>query len=344
MTPEFFINLPKVELHAHINGSISENTMAALVEQKGGVDPSWRLAFKNGESDTLESVFKMFKLIHKVTDTVEAVYKVTYDVIHEFAAENVKYLELRTTPRSEPSTGMTKLSYVESVIRAIQDCSKESLDIIVRLILAIDRRHPVSVAMETVNLAAEYREKTDGLVVGIDFSGDPNAGDGAEFIPVFEEGRRQGLKLALHLAEVPAPEETWKILQVTPDRIGHGTCLQPDTGGSKQLEDFVTRHRIPLELCLTSNIVGKTVEGYDNHHFQYWYDLGHPCVICTDDKGVFSTTLSREYSIAAETFSLSDKQMWDLSYRSIDFIFSDEHVKHMLRKKWTDSKDRLSVK
>ena len=78
-------------------------------------------------------------------------------MIHEFADENVKYIELRTTPRAEPSTGMTKESYVETVLRAIDDCMNSDLDIIVRLILAIDRRHSQEVAMDTVKLAAKYR-------------------------------------------------------------------------------------------------------------------------------------------------------------------------------------------
>ncbi|KAH3830226.1 adenosine deaminase-like protein isoform X2 [Dreissena polymorpha] len=333
MSEKFFKKLPKVELHAHINGSISEDTMATLVARKQAVDQDWRLMYRKGESDTLEGVFKMFKLIHQITDNTDAVYKVTYDVIHEFAADNVKYLELRTTPRAEPGTGMTKTAYVEAVIQAIQDCALEDIDIIVRLILAIDRRHSVSVAMETVNLAAEYRKKTEGLVVGVDFSGDPSVGDGSDFIPVFEEARRHGLKLALHLAEVPAPDETWKLLQLPPDRIGHGTCLQPEVGGTQQLVDFVTAKRIPLELCLTSNIVGRTVPDYDNHHFLFWYDRRHPCIVCTDDKGVFSTTLSNEYSVAADTFNLSRDQVWQLSLDSIDHLFSDDEVKRKLRHK-----------
>jgi adenosine deaminase len=84
-------------------------------------------------------------------------FQVTYDVIHEFAEENVKYIELRTTPREEPSTGMTTISYVETVLRAIDDCAKENLDIIVKLLLAVDRRQSLQVAMDTVQLAIKYR-------------------------------------------------------------------------------------------------------------------------------------------------------------------------------------------
>ena len=59
----------------------------------------------------------------------------------------------------------------------------------------------------------------------------------------------------------------------------------------------------------------------------------------TDDKGVFSTSLSEEYSIAADTFSLSRQQMWDLSYKSIDYVFADDSVKKSLQRKWTKLKE-----
>lgn len=164
-------------------------------------------------------------------------------------------------------------------------------------------------------------------------------GDARDFIPVFREAREKGLKLALHLAEVPAIEETLEVLKIVPDRIGHGTCLDEESGGSKELVDLVLKHKIPLELCLTSNVVVQTVPNYDAHHLQFWQDKNHPYIICTDDKGVFSTSLSEEYSIAAETFGLSRRQIWDLSFNSIDHIFANETVKTELREKWTKLKE-----
>ena len=103
-------------------------------------------------------------------------FQITYDVIHEFADDNVKYLELRTTPREVTATGMTKETYVEAVLKAIEDCSKEHLDIVVKLLLAIDRRNSVAVGQKTVELADKYAKLSDGVVVGIDLSGDPQAG------------------------------------------------------------------------------------------------------------------------------------------------------------------------
>ena len=84
-------------------------------------------------------------------------FQITYDVIHEFAEDNVKYLELRTTPREDSSTGMTRETYVEAVLRAIDDCREKNLDIMVKLLLAIDRRGTLDTANDTVELALKYR-------------------------------------------------------------------------------------------------------------------------------------------------------------------------------------------
>ena len=109
-----------------------------------------------------------------LTFTATFYQQVTREVIHEFAADNVKYLELRSTPRAVSSNGMTKTSYVEAILRAIGEChSEQDLDITVRLLLSIDRRCPISDAVDTVNLAAEYMHKTGGIIIGIDLSGDP---------------------------------------------------------------------------------------------------------------------------------------------------------------------------
>lgn len=336
MMEEFCKMLPKVELHAHINGSVSESTIEKLVAKKQKLDHQF--SFKKGSTATLKECFEKFRLIHQLTDNVDAVYQVTYDVIHEFCDDNVRYLELRSTPREVTETGMTKELYVDAVLRAIRDCEAENLDIEVKLLLAIDRRNGVQVGQDTVKLAQKFRESHPDLVVGIDLSGDPSVGDGRDFIPVFKEAKDSGLKLALHLCEVPALQETMDLLCLPPDRIGHGTCLHPEAGGTQEFVDTVLTHKTPLELCLTSNLIGQTVPDLDNHQFKFWYEKQHPCIICTDDKGVFSTSLTEEYQLAAVTFDLSPNDLWRLSLDSMNYAFCEEHLKEKLREKWKAAK------
>nr|KAF6482899.1 adenosine deaminase like [Rousettus aegyptiacus] len=316
----FYSELPKVELHAHLNGSISSNTMKKLIAKKPGLKIHDQMTMiDKGKKRTLEECFQMFQIIHQLTTSPEDILmirnEVTKDVIKEFADDGVKYLELRSTPRKDSATGMTKKTYVESVLEGIKQSKRENLDIDVRYLISIDRRGGPLVAKETVKLAEEFFLSTEGTVLGLDLSGDPT-------IP-------------------NQKKETQVLLDLLPDRIGHGTFLNSSEGGSLDLVDFVKKHQIPLELCLTSNIKSQTVPSYNHHHFGFWYSTDHPSVICTDDKGVFATHLSQEYHLAAETFNLTQSQVWDLSYESIDYIFASDSTRSELRRKWNHLKPKV---
>ncbi|CAM5145001.1 unnamed protein product [Eretmochelys imbricata] len=338
----FYRELPKVELHAHLNGSISSVTMKKLVAQKPYLQiHNGMTMIDKGKKRTLEECFQMFNIIHQITNRTEDILLVTKDVIKEFAADGVKYLELRSTPREENGTGMTKRAYVEAVLEGIKQCKEEDLDIDVRFLIAIDRRGGPIVAKQTVKLAEEFLLSTDGIVVGLDLSGDPTAGHGKDFFEPLFKAKKAGLKLALHLSEIPNKEEETKILLgLPPDRIGHGTFLSSTTS-SEDLVQLVKQNHIPIELCMTSNFKSQTVPSCDKHHFGYWYNMGHPTVLCTDDKGVFATDLSQEYQLVAKTFNLTPSQIWDLSYESINYIFASDHVKLKLREQWHKLKPSL---
>ena len=288
---------------------------------------------------TLEQGFMIFKIVHTLVDDKHSLAMVTCDVINEFHEDGVSYLELRSTPRANEANKITKRSYVETILDAIQETTKH-IGIIVRFLLSIDRRQSISEAEDTVDLAIEYKENYNGLVVGVDLSGDPKIGNAGEFLPCLTRARSAGLKLALHVAEVPNIDETKTLLGFSPDRIGHGTCIYPDRGGDKELVDMILQAKIPLELCLTSNVKCRTVKSYEDHHFGDWRKNNHPAVICTDDKGVFTSSLSDEYLAAAKTFGLSKMDLWQLSYDSINYIFEHDSIKEHLRIDFREWKDK----
>ncbi|KAL6480546.1 hypothetical protein MHYP_G00115790 [Metynnis hypsauchen] len=339
----FYRQLPKVELHAHLNGSVSFETMEKLIARKPHLNIEHSMtAIRSGQRRTLDECFQVFKVIHQLVDSEEDILMVAKAVIQEFAADGVKYLELRSTPREETKTGLSKRRYIESAIEAIRQCKQEDVDIDVRFLVAIDRRNGPEVAMETVKLAEDFMLSSDGLIVGLDLSGDPTVGHGKDLLPALQRAKNCGLKLALHLSEIPSQkEESELLLDLPPDRIGHGTFLHPEVGGSDSLVDKVCKQNIPIELCLTSNVKGQTVPSYDKHHFQYWYERGHPCVLCTDDKGVFCTDLSQEYQLAASTFGLSQEAIWLLSQQAIQCSFAPEAVKQQLEQKWAELRHRV---
>ncbi|XP_071528704.1 N6-Methyl-AMP deaminase isoform X2 [Panulirus ornatus] len=326
----------KDELHAHLTGSLSDETVLRLLDAKRregatSLPKSAEVTINRGHDRTLEECFQVFSILHSLTDSLGAVKKMTKDVIQEFASDNVKYLELRTTPKFIPNR-MTKKEYVETVLEAMIEEMKMSC-IIVRLLLSIDRARGVDDAWDTLKLAKEYiiHDVYKSLICGIDVSGNPKIGNLSSYIPILEEAKKCGLQLTIHLAEVPSKEETLAILQSgLVDRIGHGTFIHPDSGGSQELLQHVRNCQIPLEICVSSNIKSRTVKSIKDHHLMHWRKEGHPIIICTDDKGVFATSLSEEYFICAETFNLSKDDLSELCISAAEATFLPKPEKHQL--------------
>ncbi|XP_018304077.1 adenosine deaminase-like protein [Mycetomoellerius zeteki] len=327
--PEFCRKLPKVELHAHLNGSLSINTLQKLCKMQRS-DTTCNETFMDLDTTNFSSLsecFKMFDIAHALTITPQAVFVATCDVIKEFHEDNVIYLELRSTPRAVKDV-MTKTEYLQAIIKAIEASKSEFPQILVKLLVSINRKQGYEPAEENINLAIQFMEKHPEHVVGIDLSGDPTVGD--SFLELLETSRKVGLRITAHCAEVPNEMETNDILKFKPDRLGHCTCIHPSLQGSQQLFDTLLESKIPVELCLTSNIKCKTVSSYMYHQFKYLYKAGHPITIGTDDKGVFNTCLSKELEILSSVFNIGKQQLKELSALSVQYSFASTEEKKNL--------------
>ncbi|XP_077299017.1 adenosine deaminase-like protein [Arctopsyche grandis] len=331
----FCKNLPKIELHAHLNGSLSESTLKQLQRIKN-VDNDDISNFKFDHSKSTSECFAVFKIAQALTDTPDAVKLATSLTLQEFNDDGVLYMELRSTPRRNPK--MTKVQYIQSMVDAIIDTSN-LIEMKTCVLTSIDRRNTVEEAEETIIATIEMAKKYPHIIVGIDFSGDPHIGIFGDFTKILDTSRCAGLKVTVHAAEIPNEKETLEILEWKPDRLGHVTYNSERNAGSKHLWNAILKSQIPIELCLTSNVKCGTVKSYADHHFKQFFEAKHPISLATDDKGVFGSTLSEEYDICAKTFDLSEEQLWNISYNAISQIFANDDIKQNLSSKLIEFKN-----
>ncbi|XP_016960076.1 adenosine deaminase-like protein [Drosophila biarmipes] len=323
---EFLKALPKVELHAHLNGSLGIESLRALGQHVYGSNSQkfLELSALRFQKD-LDACFETFKFIHELTSTAEGLRFATELAVRDFAQDNVQYVELRTTPKENEN--YSRRDYLQIVIDAIEKAKEKYPQILVKLLPSINRAEPVAVAEETVSLAVELAQSHPGLILGIDLSGNPARGSFSEFAPILAKAREKGLKLAIHCAEIDNPAEVKEMLQFGMSRCGHGTFLTP--------EDIIQlkQRNIPIECCLTSNVKSGTVPNLEEHHLKRIMEADAPKVICTDDSGIFDTTLTQELLLAAETFGLTREQCIKLTLEAVHHSFASDQDKKEMEEK-----------
>ncbi|KAH7324945.1 adenosine deaminase [Stachybotrys elegans] len=327
---EFTKRLPKAELHAHLTGSISVATLHKIWLQRKNSDPGFSMEdplIALPPEKVSYDVFAFFPLfdnyIYELCSNIEAIEYATDEVLRDFEQDGVRYLELRTTPRQ--SAGLTKEQYVSTVLDCIDAFDQQNMSTF--LILSVDRRNTLEQAMQTVELAVKFKDRG---VVGVDLCGNPLKGDVSIFRPAFEKARSAGLKITLHFAEVPessTQEELRTLLSYEPDRLGHVINVPDD------IKDMIAEKKkhIGLELCLSCNVHAKLIPGsFGDHHFGYWKDTECSISVCTDDVGIFRSSVSNEYLLLAQHFNLTRADIIKLSERSIVSIFSGQVEKDRL--------------
>ncbi|KAL5485736.1 hypothetical protein ACEPAI_6777 [Sanghuangporus weigelae] len=301
LSPEqiaFLQSLPKAELHAHLNGCIPLPCLQELAKSyvpEGGSTPSSVIEegidkLRNGVTlKKIDDFFGLFTAIYALTSTRDNLALATHAVLSDFlhgSDRQCTYLELRSTPRATPH--MNRMQYVETVLDEVEKFPENEA----AYILSIDRKMHPDIAAECISIAIAFKE-LGRRIVGVDLCGDPMAGDVNLFSEFFQRARAVGLGMTLHVAETESntPEETLQLLSLKPDRLGHATYL------NEEAKKFVFDNKIAIEICLTSNILSKTVKSLEDHHVNHHFSLNHPVAICTDDTLPFRNSLLGEYAM-----------------------------------------------
>ncbi|KAJ3727719.1 hypothetical protein C8R42DRAFT_572214 [Lentinula raphanica] len=268
--------------------------------------------------DNIQEFFGAFRVIYALISTKEALQKATRGVLNSFLGSSsdtefplsgsdhgvgkpeCTYLELRTTPR--PTRTLYADDYLRTVLSEVERYPRERA----ALIVSVDRRMPIIQDVKAIRGTSDgrisveevihlaIRLKNEGRrIVGIDLCGDPLAGDMSLLGPFISKAKAAGLCVTFHIAETThnSSRDTMTLLGYNPDRLGHATFLD------EEAKDFVLEKNIPVEVCLSSNVICKTVPDLASHHIRYYLDRNHPIVVCTDDTLPFRTSLTAEYAL-----------------------------------------------
>lgn len=305
ITREFLHRIPKTDLHVHLDGSLRLRTILELAEQQGVKLPggatdekSLARAIHMGEiCEDLNDYLKAFDVTLSVLQTEEALYRVAFELGEDMARENVRYTEVRYSPLLHTRNGLSYPVIVEAVAEGLRE-AKRRYGIMSGQIICGIRHVTPEASLRMAELAVAFKNKG---VVGFDLAGGEADNPPKDHREAFDLVRNNNVNLTIHAGEAFGPESIHQALHVCgAHRIGHGTRLREDG----DLLNFVNDHRVPLEICITSNVQTRACESFESHPLAFYMSYGLRCHLNTDNRLVTDTTMTQEFVTAVETFDL----------------------------------------
>ncbi|WP_420713932.1 adenosine deaminase [Streptomyces sp. NRRL WC-3742] len=315
----FIAGMPKAELHVHHVGSASPRVVAELAARHQGrtdvpTDPA-ALAAYFSFTDFRHFIDVYLSVVDLVRDA-EDVRSLTYGVAEDMARQNIRYAELTITPYSSVKRGIPEVAFMEAIEDARLRAEKD-LGVVLRWCFDIPGEAGLESAEVTARLATDLAP--EGLVsFGL---GGPEVGvPRPQFKPYFDRARAVGLHSVPHAGEATGPQTVWDaIRELGAERIGHGTQSVKDPA----LVDYLGEHRIPLEVCPTSNIATRVVERMEDHPIKQMVEAGLLVTVNSDDPPMFGTDLNTEYAVAARLLGLDEAGVSALARNAVEASFLD---------------------
>lgn len=324
--------LPKVLLHDHLDGGLRPQTVVELAKDQKydklpTTDPG-ELAewFRRGaRRGSLRLFLEGFHHTCGVMQTEEALERVAYEMMEDMKRDGVVYVETRFAPVFHIGKALDIHKVVRSVLRGLER-GKEDFGVHYGLIICAMRHMDPSISLDMAELATDFRNRG---VLGFDLAGEEGGYPPKKHVEAFHFIQRENFNITIHAGEGFGKESIWQAIQwCGAHRIGHATRLIDDMRVKEgevlnmgTLAQYVLDKRIPLEICLTSNVHTGAVKSLEEHPFGIYYRYKFRCTLNTDDRLMSNITLTDEYCTAAGTFDLSLDDLEKLTINAMKSAF-----------------------
>jgi adenosine deaminase len=339
-TREVVRKAPKVLLHEHLDGGLRPATVLELAERVGYRElpesDSTKLAswfFEGANRKALSLYLEGFRHTIAVMQTPEALERVAYEFMEDMARDAVVYAEVRFAPHFHTQRGMGLDSVMLSVLKGLRRGSEE-FGVGFGLIVSALRNESEALSFQLAELAVSYRGQG---CVGFDLAGEEAGHPAKEHVRAFEFVKRQNFSITIHAGESFGPDSIWQALQYCgAHRIGHGTRLVEDIVLYQgkviklgHLAQYVLDHRIPIEVCLSSNVHTGAAQSLGTHPFPIFVDQKFRVTLNTDNRLMSRTTMTDEYMLAVEHYdcTLADLEKIAINGMKSAFTHYEERVR-----------------
>lgn len=311
--------LPKAELHCHLDGSLRPETLLELgreyrVDMPARTPEKLAAFMRVDDAEHLEDYLRRFDITISVMQTADSLERIAYELAEDSAREGVRYIEVRNAPLLNVAQGLTLVEAVEAPIRGLRRAEKD-FGIVARFIICSLRNLPAETSMEMARLAVDFRN--DG-VVAFDLAGGEKGNPASAHAAAFAYARENNLAVTVHAGEGDGADSVRQAVHICgANRLGHGTRLIEDP----ELTQYVNDRRIALEICLTSNVQTRVTESYAAHPLREFFDRGVNVTLNTDNRLMSGTTLTGEYVFAAEHLGFTMDELAGIALNGFESAF-----------------------
>lgn len=325
-------NIPLTDLHRHLDGNIRTQTILDLGQKFGVALPAYTVADLTPHVQIVEAEPSLVAFLSKldwgvaVLGDLDACRRVAYENVEDALNAQIDYAELRFSPyymamkHNLPVAGVVE-AVVDGVKAGVRDFGVQA-----NLIGIMSRTFGTDACQQELDAILSQKDH----IVAVDLAGDELGQPGDRFVSHFKQVRDAGLHITVHAGEAAGPESMWQAIRdLGATRIGHGVKAIHDP----QLMDYLAKHRIGIESCLTSNIQTSTVESLALHPLKRF--LEHEVLAClnTDDPAVEGIELPYEYEVAAPQAGLSQEQIRQAQLNGLELAFLSDTDKQALKAK-----------
>jgi adenosine deaminase len=315
--------LPKVELHLHLDCSLSFEVVKHLSPSTTLADYTRDYVLPDKCSDLVDYINRANKGA-ALMQTKEQLRLVTNDLFDQLKADNVIYAEIRFAPHIHLEEGLTAREVVEIVNQATKE-AVERTGVEGGVILCTLRHYSEEMSMETVQLVHEFE---GSRIIGFDIAADEVGFPIDNHVAAFQYAKKHSLNCTAHAGEARGPESVWETIEhFCPSRLGHGVRSAED----QRLLNYLKDKDIHLEVCPTSNIQTNVYDRFEDHRISEIYDHGVSMSINTDARAISGTTLTREYEKLERVFGWTLDHLRKCNLEAIDHAFASDEVKEKIR-------------
>jgi adenosine deaminase len=308
---ELIESLPKTDLHVHLDGSLRLDTVIELAKKQGVTLPTtdreglFRLLYAGDVCNSLDDYLKGFDITLSVMQTEEGLERAAYELAEDAWNEGVWFIEVRYAPMLHQVNGLRLTQIVEAVLRGLRQ-AKRAFGIRYGVILCGIRSMSVENSLRMAELAVAYKNRG---VVGFDLAGSEVNNPAKEHMVAFQLILDNNINCTAHAGEAYGPDSIAQAIhKCGAHRIGHGTRLREDG----DLLNYVNDHRIPLEVCPSSNLQTKAAKSWAAHPVDFYVDYGIRVTINTDNRLITDTTVSKELHLCHTHYGWSLEQIKEI--------------------------------